>query len=148
LVTSVASGILVNSGHLLENVVFTALRRVSSDIYYFKTKGGLEVDFIVPLRGNASGQEKMIVQVCESMALPQTRKREVSALREAMAELGIESGTIVTRNEKDDIEVELPMPRSPAFDSMAGKSRRPGRRKIAVVPAWRFLLEIGRKDRH
>jgi predicted AAA+ superfamily ATPase len=146
LVTSVASGILVNSGHLLENLVFTALRRVSSDIYYFKTKGGLEVDFIVPLREHASGQEKMLVQVCESMALPQTRKREVAALREAMAELGIASGTIVTRNEEDNIEVELPMPRSPALDSMAGRSRRPGRGKIAVVPAWRFLLETWPED--
>ncbi|MFH1930260.1 MAG: hypothetical protein ABIN18_01570 [Pseudomonadota bacterium] len=67
-------------------------------------------------------------------------------MREAMAELGIASGTIVTRNEEDDIEVELPMPRSPALDSMAGRSRRPGRGKIAVVPAWRFLLEIWPED--
>ena len=49
LVTSVASGILVNSGHLLENLVFTALRRVTPDIWYCKTKGGLEVDFLVDL---------------------------------------------------------------------------------------------------
>ena len=46
LVTSVTPGILVNSGHLLENLVFTALRRVSPDIYYFRTRGGLEVDFV------------------------------------------------------------------------------------------------------
>jgi predicted AAA+ superfamily ATPase len=49
LVTSVTSGILVNSGHLLENLVFTALRRVSPDIYYYKTKSGMEVDFIARL---------------------------------------------------------------------------------------------------
>ena len=47
LVTSISSGILVNSGHLLENLVFTALRRVTPDIFYYKTKAGREVDFIV-----------------------------------------------------------------------------------------------------
>ena|GEM_PF-4932968 len=36
LVTSVSSGIIVNSGHLLENLVFIGLRRISNDIFYFK----------------------------------------------------------------------------------------------------------------
>jgi predicted AAA+ superfamily ATPase len=116
LVTSVASGILVNSGHLLENLVFAALRRVSPDIYYFRTKRGLEVDFIAQLRDRS----RLLVQVCESMVEPQTRKREVAALSGAMVELGLNSGTIVTRNEDEEIEVE------------GGK--------IAVMPAWRFLL--------
>jgi predicted AAA+ superfamily ATPase len=142
LVTSVASGILINSGHLLENLVFTALRHVSPDIYYFKTKSGLEVDFIVPLSDRASGQDKLLVQVCESMALPQTRKRELTALRDAMAELGLTSGTIVTRNEEDEIEVELPVDRLPARDSLAHRSPEPSRGKIRVVPAWRFLLDM------
>ena len=118
LVTSVASGILVNSGHLLENLVFTVLRRVSHEIYYCKTKAGKEVDFIVQL----PDRSRMLVQVCESMADPQTRKREVTALNEAMAQFAVKSGTIVTRYEEEQLEVE------------AGT--------IAVVPAWRFLLDI------
>ena len=118
LVTSVSSGILVNSGHLLENLVFTALRRASPDIYYYKTKGGLEVDFITQIQGGS----RLLVQVCESMVKPQTRKREVTALGEAMAELGLKTGTIVTRNEEEEIKVD------------AGK--------ISVVPAWRFLLSL------
>ena len=118
MVTSAASGILVNSGHLLENLVFTALRRVSPEIYYCKTKGGLEVDFIV-LMPNRS---RLLVQVCETMVEPQTRKREVTALSAVMAALEIKSGIIVTRNEDDEIEVE------------AGK--------IEVVPVWRFLLNL------
>jgi predicted AAA+ superfamily ATPase len=118
LVTSVASGILVNTGHLLENLVFTALRRVTPDIYYCKTKGGLEVDFLAQLQDRS----RMLVQVCESMAEPQTRKREVVALTEAMAKYGLKSGTVVTRNEEDRIKVD------------AGK--------IEVVPAWRFLLNL------
>ena len=118
LVTSVTSGILVNSGHLLENLVFTALRRVSPDIYYYKTKGGHEVDFVAQ-QGKRSW---LLVQVCESMAEPQTRKREVTALRVAMVEMGLESGIIVTRSEEDEIKVS------------GGK--------ISVVPAWRFLLDL------
>jgi len=118
LVTSVSSGILVNSGHLLENLVFTALRRVSPEIYYCKTKGGLEVDFIAQMRDRS----RLLVQVCESMAEPQTRKREVTALGETMVELGLKTGTIVTRNEEEEIKV------------YGGK--------IEVVPIWRFLLDL------
>jgi len=114
----VSSGILVNSGHLLENLVFTALRRLHPEIYYYKTKAGREVDFIVPMRG----RPRMLVQVCESLAEPQTRKRETAALSEAMAELGLSTGTIVTRNEDERIEA--------------------GGGTIEVVPAWRFLLEL------
>jgi len=118
LVNSVASGILVNTGHLLENLVFTALRRVTPDIYYCKTKGGLEVDFLAQMQDRS----RILVQVCKSMAEPQTRKREITALSEAMAEYGLKSGTVVTRNEEDQIKV------------VAGK--------IGVVPAWRFLFNL------
>jgi predicted AAA+ superfamily ATPase len=118
LVTSVSSGVLVNSGHLLENLVFTALRRLHPKIYYYKTKTGREVDFIVTPRNRV----RMLIQVCESLAEPQTRKRETAALSEAMAELGLKSGTIVTRNEDEQIDV--------------------GGRVINVVPIWRFLLDL------
>ena len=64
----------------------------------------------------------MIVQVCESMVDQQTRKREITALAEAMAELKQSQGIIVTRNEEEQIQAD------------AGK--------IAVIPAWRFLLNI------
>jgi predicted AAA+ superfamily ATPase len=118
LVTSVSSGILVNAGHLLENLVFSALRRLHPEIYYYRTKTGREVDFIVPMRGRA----RMLVQVCETLAEPQTKKRETMALSEAMAELGLKTSTIVTRNEDGRI------------DAVAGT--------IEVVPAWRFLLDL------
>jgi hypothetical protein len=116
LVTSISSGILVNSGHLLENLVFIALRRITPDIFYFKSKSGREVDFIAQRRDRS----RMLVQVCESMADPQTRKREIEAITEAMTELKLTEGAIVTRGEEEQIQVE------------SGK--------IHVVPAWRFLL--------
>jgi len=118
MVTSVASGILINAGHLLENLVFMTLRRATPDIFYHRTKSGREVDFIA-IRPDRS---RNLVQVCESLAAPKTRKREIAALGEAMDELRMKSGTIVTRSEEDRIEVES------------------GR--IDIVPAWRFLLDM------
>jgi predicted AAA+ superfamily ATPase len=117
LVTSVSSGILLGAGHLLENLVFTALRRAHPEVFYYRTRTGREVDFVVPGRGRA----RRLVQVCESLVDPQTRKRETAALQEAMGELGLRSGTIVTRSEDGQVEAD--------------------RGTIDVVPAWRFLLE-------
>jgi len=117
MVASVASGVLLNSGHLLENLVFAALRRVYSDIWYYRTGNGLEVDFLV----QRDGRSRMLIQVCESLADPKTRGREVSALARAMAEQGEKTGLLVTRDEEERIDVD------------AGT--------IDVAPVWRFLLE-------
>jgi predicted AAA+ superfamily ATPase len=122
MVTSVAPGILVNSGHLLENLVFTALRRVYSNIYYYRTKSSREVDFIIQL----SDRSRALIQVCESIANPQIRKREITAINEAMTELKLKSGTIVTRNEEEQIKAD------------AGE--------IHVLPAWRFLINLSEKS--
>ncbi|MEI6639025.1 MAG: DUF4143 domain-containing protein [Chlorobium sp.] len=116
LVTSVSSAILVNSGHLLENLVFITLRRITPEIFYYKNKSGREVDFIA----QRQDRSRMLVQVCESMADPQTRKREITALSEAMTELSLTEGTIVTRKDDEQIQVESGI--------------------INVVPVWRFLL--------
>jgi predicted AAA+ superfamily ATPase len=118
LVRSVSSGILVNSGHLLENLVFTALRRICPEIFYYRARSGREVDFIVQWPDHS----RQLIQVCESMAEPQTRKRELAALNEAMQETGLTFGRIVTRSEEDQI----------IMDS----------RTIMVVPIWRFLLDL------
>ena len=116
MVTSIASGVLVNSGHLLENLIFSALRRSYSQIYYYKTQGNKEVDFLVL---DDQGK-RQLVQVCETLSDPKTRKREMDALTEAMRELALERGTIVTRNEEETVTVD------------AGT--------VDVMPAWRFCL--------
>lgn len=118
LVTSVSSGILINSGHLLENLIFIAIRRVTHDIFYYKTKTGREVDFIA----QRQDRSRMLVQVCESMHDQKTRKREITALSEAMGELKLNEGIIVTCGNEEQIEVD------------SGK--------IKIVKAWRFLLDL------
>jgi hypothetical protein len=117
-IPSLASGVLVNSGHLLENLVFAGLRRAFPEVFYGKTKAGREVDFVVPMRTGPP----MLVQVCESLADPQTRKRELAALSDAMRELGCKTGTIVTRGEDERIDTNV--------------------ETVQAVSAWRFLLDL------
>jgi len=118
LIRSVSSGILINSGHILENMVFIALRRLNSEIFYFRTSGNLEVDFLIK---NTDGRI-MLFQVCETLVNPTTRQREINALQAGMLDLNVAKGTIITRNEAETLTVP------------SGT--------IEIVPVWRFLLEI------
>jgi len=122
LIRSVTSGILVNNGHLLENIVFIALRRQKGDIYYYKTAANQEIDFFVKGRQ----QKNKLIQVCETLAHPLTRQRETLSLENAMNELGLSEALIVTREESEEIILK--------------------NRIIKVIPAWKFLLETGMNE--
>ncbi|MCK9254091.1 MAG: ATP-binding protein [Clostridiales bacterium] len=123
LVASISSGILTNHDSLLENLAFTALRRVTSDIFYYRTKTGREVDFVA-LLPSGLGQERSIIliQICSCLADPRVKQSEVRSLSEAMVELAVAEGTIVTWRTDKTIPV--------------------GFGTIQVVPVWRFLLEM------
>lgn len=123
LADSIRSGILTNRDSLLENLVFTALRRVTPEIFYHKTKTGREVD-LVGLLPSVPGQERtlLLVQVCASLADPRVKESEVRSLFEGMVELAVAEGTIITWRTDETIPVGLGT--------------------IQVVPVWRFLLEM------
>ena len=123
LAASVSSGFLTNRDSLLENLVFTALRRVTPEIFYHKTKTGREVD-LVALLPTAPNDERtiLLVQVCASQADPRVKQSEVRSLSEAMVELAVAKGTIVTWRTDETIPV--------------------GFGTIHVIPVWRFLLEM------
>lgn len=97
LVKSVAFYFSENRGKLLENLTFLTLRRLSEEIYYYTTQNNLEVDFYLP-------KQKLLIQVCQSLALEDTKIREIRALEKAMEELNISSSMILTEDE--DVEVE------------------------------------------
>lgn len=78
-----------NTGRLIENLVFLALRRQTQDIYYYTTPAGYEVDLYLP------GQ-RMLVQVAQNLDQPGIRTREVRALSDAMKALGIDRGLILS----------------------------------------------------
>jgi predicted AAA+ superfamily ATPase len=118
LIPSVSSGVLINAGHLLKNLIFVALRRRYPDVFYYRTKNGREIDFVT----HGRTQARLLVRVCESLTNETTKRREVVALEEAMEELHLQSAVIVTRNEEEKIVL--------------------GAKTISVVPAWRFLVEM------
>ena len=116
MITSIVPGILANKGHLLENIIFIHLRRHTEDIYYYRTKKGQEVDFVwLDSKG-----KKHLAQICFSLKDSETRKREISALIQAMEELNMRRSTIITMEEEAVLEEKG--------------------RTIEVLPAWRYLI--------
>lgn len=104
-------------GRLLENIVFLHLLKKEEEVYYYKTKNNLEVDFLT----REKQKIKEIIQVCVSLKNFETREREVKAGIAAMRELNLKEVLILTDNEEETIKSEI------------------GR--IIVMPAWRWLLE-------
>jgi predicted AAA+ superfamily ATPase len=103
--------------------VFTALRRVTPEIFNYKNKTGREMDLVALLLA-VPGQERtiLLVQVCVSLADPRVKQSEVRVLSEAMVEMAVAKRTIVTWRTDEIIPV--------------------GFGTIQVVTVWRFLLEI------
>ncbi|HIP29234.1 MAG TPA: ATP-binding protein [Sulfurospirillum arcachonense] len=70
-------------GDLLENIVYLELKRNFDELYYFKTKQGYEVDFLVKQREKVTH----LVQASLTLEDEKTRKRELRALVKASQEL-------------------------------------------------------------
>lgn len=107
----------IDRGRLLENMVFTSLRRQGLEIAYFHSEEGYEVDF----HATAQDGSRQLIQVTETLANDRTRKRELRALHAAMVQCNMNHGVVVTLDEAERIEQDG--------------------RVIDVVPAWRWLLE-------
>ncbi len=88
LARSVGFSFSPNTGRLLENLVFLALRQRTHEIYYYASPAGLEVDFYLP-------EHRQLVQVVQTLDQPEAREREVRALTTAMRSLGIARGLIL-----------------------------------------------------
>ena len=102
-------------GWLLENLVFLALRRGLNKIEYYNVPGGGEVDFYVT---DQITHEKRFVQVTWEMASPETRKRELDALINAIRTTGIQDATLVTWDDDESVKGN-----------------------IRIVPVWKWTLE-------
>jgi uncharacterized protein len=96
LVKAIGFSFSPNTGKLMENAAFLALRRMTHEIYYYTTSAGYEVDFYLP----ESGQ---LVQVAQNMDNPATREREIRALADAMKTLDLSSGLILADSNTDTI---------------------------------------------
>jgi predicted AAA+ superfamily ATPase len=78
-----------NTGHLLENAVYLALRRRTAELFYWAAPNSQEVDFYLP-------EEKQLIQVAASVDQPATLERELRAMNEAMQAMGIKHGLLLT----------------------------------------------------
>lgn len=89
-----------NIGINLENLVFIELKRRECEVFYYTDKK--KCNFIV----RKGIQVVQAYQVTESMTNPETRKREINGLCEAMQAFGLTTGHIITMDEKETINLE------------------------------------------
>ena len=99
-------------GRLLENTVYLQLRRSGYEIWYFK--GKKECDFVYRQEKNVFSAIQVSWQVEQ-----QNEKREVEGLLEAMNQLNLNEGTIITFDQEDKFHKD-------------GKT-------IRLIPGWKWM---------
>lgn len=104
-----------NRGRILENIAFLELRRRGFYVFYYKTAGGHEVDFLLKDNG-----EWKLIQVCSDLSRIETFTREKKALLSGLHELGLETGIILTQHEKREEKIK--------------------NYTIKIMPVWEWLL--------
>ena len=110
---AVASRRIPNDGARFENMVYLALRRTCRDISYFDEEG--ECDFVVRRRHAVTD----VIQACMQLT-DESKDREIEGLVKAMESFSLNSGMIVTENQRDTIQV--------------------GKHHIEIVPFWDWSL--------
>jgi hypothetical protein len=111
--TSLATEFSENKGKVLENAVAIELFRREEDVYYYH--GKKECDFIIKQGTKA----RSAIQVCWALT-DRNAERELNGLVEAMTELKLKDGMILTYDTEDEIEHK-------------GQS-------IPVLPVWKWML--------
>lgn len=93
-----------DKGKLMENLVFTELVKrgvkPNRDLFYYKTRNDREVDFV--LKHGIEVAE--LIQVCFGSIHPDVEQRETKALVEASKELNVKKLTVLTWDEKREVE--------------------------------------------
>lgn len=112
---TVAFNFSENKGQRLENLVFVELLRKEKELYYYSEKK--KCDFVLR-EGLRVGEA---IQVSVDLSNPETKKREIEGLIEAMTAYNLDSGLILTFEENDILDA--------------------GGKKIVVKPVWKWLLE-------
>jgi len=105
-------------GSLLENVVFLELKRQGWRIEYYRTRKGLEVDFLVT---DPISRQSALVQVSLNMKDKTTQAREFNAAEAAMTETGIKTCYVITGRESGVTHLE--------------------NGKLVIIPAWQLAID-------
>lgn len=99
-------------GRLYENATFLHLRRQTRDVFYFLQQQ--EVDFYCRIQGR-----RIVANVCLDLDAPDTRKRELNGLAEALAYFDCDQGWLLTRSHEETVIHEG--------------------RTISILPLWKWL---------
>ena len=105
-----------NLGHIYENIVFLELKRKNEELYYWKSKTGKEVDFV--LKKGLKIEEA--IQVSFNLSDIRTKNREIEALLDAKNELKVNKLTLITEDKEEEEKI--------------------GNTKIKIIPLWKWLL--------
>lgn len=89
-----------NFGRLLENAVFLELMKIGKEIFYWKSKDGEEVDFVIV----ENFKPTTLIQVCWEIG-KESLIREEKALIKCMNEFSINSGKIITWDFKGEKKI-------------------------------------------
>lgn len=98
-ITSSAFKFSEDFGKLLENLVFIELKRQNKEIYYYKTKNGYEIDFLV----KNSDSTFDAFQVSYNLENKKTKDREIRSFINSNKELKIKNFYLITRNHNEEI---------------------------------------------
>ena len=93
-----------DKGKLMENLVFIELvkrgNKPNRELFYYKTRNDREIDFLL-MKGHIVTE---LVQVCFESISPDVEQREIKALVEASGELNVKNLTVLTWDEKREVE--------------------------------------------
>lgn len=95
LANAVGFGFSPNTGRLLENLAFLALRQKTDEIYYLAIEG-LEVDFYLP-------ETRQLIQVTQNMENPSTREREFRSLEAASSKVKVNEALILSGGNEEAV---------------------------------------------
>lgn len=124
-VTSRTGQFSPDTGRLAENMVAITLHKRALDgdceVYFWKDAQQREVDFVV----KEGRRVTQLIQVCQDMIRPETRRREIRALLKAGKTLACDQLLVLTADADGEEEVEW----------------YATRRKVRLLPLRRWLLE-------
>jgi len=86
-----------DTGKLLENLVFLNLKKRYEEVFFYKTRQNLEVDFYIPAK-------KLLFQVSHDITNEKTKQREIRSLFAAMQELKVKVSFLFTSGEETVIK--------------------------------------------
>jgi len=106
LVSAVSFVFSDNLGQMMENCAYNYFANKFEEVYYYKTAGNSEIDFVLKNGKKIIG----LIQICADVSSEDTRTREVKALSDGGRELGCKNLIIATKDfegkgENDNLEI-------------------------------------------